>query len=486
MPLIGLRLRFMIIAVILTLGSSSIWGVWSWKREQEFLIDRLTREGEVLVSTMAIPIINALLYEELGIISEGGLLDNFISEIMTTPRLSTRYAMVLDATGRVLAHNQLSEYGNVYSDPLTLQALELTNFKQTDIVIGEERIADLAMPLNIAGKSWGTLRVGISMEPAYNDISRLEHQIVIFSAAFSIGALAIYWIIGTLLVRPIQQLTNSMEAVGENLPQLPDSRFRHDEIGLLQKSFADMLQRLNQSEAERETSVARMLENERILAIGRLVSGVAHEVNNPLAGIESALYQIERKGGDPVQRYVGLVRQSIERIGRIVGQLSDLSRVGEITPQMVDSDLFFDDLVMFSRMAIKDSNCQLLTDNRCPRTILFLDRDKIHQVVLNLIINAADATIHGGTISLLADLDGDCYRLQVQNTGEPIPEEIAEQMFTPFFTTKEAGHGSGMGLAVSRGIAENHGGSLAYQHRDGHTAFTLTIPNVLLEDNSYV
>ncbi len=485
MPFFGLRARFMIIAVLLTLGSSATWGVWSWKREEQFLIDRLTREGEVLVSTMAIPIINALLYEELGIIDEGGLLDNFIAEIMATPRLVPRYAMVLDEAGRVLAHNQLSEYGNIYTDPLTNQALELTHFKQTDTVIDNERIADLAMPLNIAGKSWGTLRVGISMEPAYREITRLERQIVIFSAAFSIGALVIYWVIGTLLVRPIRQLTDSMEAVGDSLPQFPDKHLRHDEIGQLQKSFADMLERLNQSEAEREASVARMLENERILAIGRLVSGVAHEVNNPLAGVESALYQIQRKGGDPVQRYVGLVRQSIERIGRIVSQLSDLSRVGEITPQVVDSDLFFDDLVMFSRMAIKDSGCRLLSDNRCPRTLIFIDRDKIHQVILNLIINAADATDSNGTVRLLANLDGDCYQLQVQNTGTPIPEGIAEQMFTPFFTTKEAGQGSGMGLAVSRGIAENHGGSLTYQHRDGRTAFTLSIPHVLIGDNGY-
>ena len=181
-----------------------------------------------------------------------------------------------------------------------------------------------------------------------------------------------------------------------------------------------------------------------------------------------------------MQRYVGLVRQSIERIGRIVGQLSDLSRVGEIIPQPVDSDIFFDDLTMFSRMAIKDSDCQLLTDKRCPRTILILDRDKIHQVILNLIINAADATTSGGTVRLLADLDGDCYVLQVQNTGDRIADEIAAQMFTPFFTTKEAGHGSGMGLAVSRGIAENHGGSLTYHHRDGCTAFTLSIPGALM------
>ncbi|MBW6507946.1 MAG: HAMP domain-containing protein [Desulfuromonadales bacterium] len=478
-PQIGLRARFMLLAVVLTVTSSSIWGGWLWQHEKKSLLERPSREAEMLVSTMAIPIINAIVYEELGIIHEGGLLDSFVAEIMATPQLEVRYAFVLNEDGRVLAHTRLTEYRKTYSDPLTLQILRAPSFQQFFSVVDGERISDFIMPLSIAGKSWGVLQVGISMEPAYRELAQLARQVIFFSCLFSAGALFIYWIIGTMLVRPIRNLTNSMEGVGKGHPILLANRTRHDEIGLLQKSFADMLERLNRSEIERNITIARMLENERILAIGRLVSGVAHEVNNPLAGIEGALYQIERKGGDPVQRYVGLVRQSIERIGRIVGQLSDLSRVGEIIPQVVDSDLFFDDVVMFSRMAIKDSGCRLLTDNRCPRTILFLDRDKIHQVALNLIINAADATTSGGTVRLLAELDGDCYVLQVQNTGDPIPDDIAAQIFTPFFTTKEAGHGSGMGLAVSRGIAEYHGGSLTYTHRDGRTAFTLSIPNAL-------
>lgn len=481
MPFFSLRARFMVVAVILTLGSSAIWGGWTWQREHRSLLQSLSREGEMLVSTMAIPLINALIYEELGIIREGGLLDDFVSEIMATPRLQVRYAIVMDVNGRVLAHNQFAEYGKTYTDPLSTAALNAAKLTRTDIVLEGVRVADLAMPLTIAGKHWGSLRAGISMEPAYLEMAQLERQILMFSTIFSICALIIYWLIGTWLARPILDLTDNMENVGKGLGNRAVHPYRNDEIGQLQKSFSAMLERLTHSEAERAASVNRMLENERIAAIGRIVSGVAHEVNNPLAGIEGALYQIEQKGGPPTARYVGLVRQSIERIGRIVSQLSDLSRTGTINPKPVNSDKFFEDLVNLSRMAVKDNNCRFTGANRCPSTTLFLDRDKIHQVVLNLVLNGIDATCTnticaGGEVGLTAELQNGNYLLCVENTGPAIADNIIEQIFTPFFTTKEAGKGSGMGLAISRGIAENHGGTLSYQRIGERTVFTLMIP----------
>ena len=481
MTFFSLRSRFMVVAVILTLGSSAIWGGWSWQREYTSALDSLSREGEMLVSTMAIPLINAIIYEELGIIREGGLLDDFVSEIMATPRLQTRYAVVLDENGRVLAHNHFAEYGEIYTDSLTSAALKASSFTQTNIRLDGERVADLAMPLAIAGKRWGSLRVGVSLEPAYMEMVKLERQILMFSAIFSIGALVIYWVIGTWLARPILTLSNSMEMIGDDLSPPAIRRFRNDEIGHLQKSFINMLERLQASEAERADTVNRMLENERIAAIGRLVSGVAHEVNNPLAGIEGALYQIEQKGGPQVQRYAGLVRQSIERIGRIVGQLSDLSRAGTMNPRPIDSQALFEDIEAFALMAIKNTNCQMTSENFCPPTTLVIDRDKIHQVTLNLVLNAIDATCSNqicdfGNIKLRATLHQGHYRLSVANTGPPIPDEVASEIFAPFYTTKEAGKGSGMGLAISKGIAEKHGGTLKFERIAEWTIFTLSIP----------
>ena len=476
-PFVSLRTRFMVLAVLMTLASSAVWGAWTWTREKDFLHQRLSREGEALMSTMAIPLVNALLYEEMGIIAEGGLLDNFIANIMANEQLHPLYAVVLDREGRVLAHNHFSEYGRVYDDPLTRSALATDGFLERQITVDKIRACDLAVPLAIAGKRWGCLRVGVSMEPLHRELQALAAQIFGFSAIFSLGALIIFYFVGEGLARPLTALAEQMEKVQSGaLPCLP-GQARRDEIGLPQRSFCRMLDRLRQTEIEREASVSRMLENERLATVGKIVSGVAHEVNNPLAGIQGALYHIEQKGGAETKRYTDIAQLGLERIGRIVGQLLDLSRAGAAALENVDSRAFFEDLAAFARMALKSRRVHLEAKDLCSRRVLSLDRDKVHQVILNLVLNAADAVGEGKKIELQAYAFEGWYCLQVRDEGPGIPVALQERVFDPFFTTKEPGKGSGMGLAISRSIAESHGGRLEMQSEEGAgTAFTLKLP----------
>jgi signal transduction histidine kinase len=128
--------------------------------------------------------------------------------------------------------------------------------------------------------------------------------------------------------------------------------------------------------------------------------------------------------------------------------------------ELIDSYVFFEDLVLFAGMALKSKPVRLRSQDNCPPTTLSLDRDKIHQVILNLVLNAADAAGESGTILIKASLADDHYVLEICNSGEPIPGELKNRIFEPFFTTKEPGRGSGIGLAISRGIAESHQGTL--------------------------
>lgn len=473
----GLRARFMLLAMVLTTLFSGIWGAWTWQRQAAQLREGLSREGSLLVSSMTIPIINALLYEELGIIEEGGLLDNFILDIMHNPQLTPVYAMVLDRAGRVLAHNRLTEFGLSYSDPVTRTALKAKSILETPIEVEGAMVLDFAAPLAIGDKRWGALRVGVPTAPLEAAQEQLLRRIVGFTLGFALGALGLFYLVGRRLARPLQMLAKHMEEVREPSFDPPPTSSRRDEIGQLQRSFAYMLQRLRNAELARQSAQQRMLENERLATVGMIVSGVAHEVNNPLAGILGALYHVERKGGEEVSRYTRLIGEEVERIRRIVGQLLDLSRSGAVEFELVESQVFFQELALFARMALKGRPVRLEAKDLCPPLTLRLDRDKIHQVVLNLVLNGADAAPENSLLELQAWADGPWYYLRLNDQGPGVPRHLQEKIFDPFFSTKESGRGSGLGLAISRNIAERHGGRLDLDPSAGAGAsFCLTIP----------
>lgn len=474
---IGLRGRFMLLAVLLTLLFSLSWGGWTWLREKQLLQDKLSRQGELLVSSMAIPIINALLYEELGIIEEGGLLDNFVTDIMANEQLQPLYAMVINNEGRVLAHNRLTEYGEVYTDPITLAALKSGQVLQTNTSVDKQPVLDFSSPLAISGKRWGCLRVGISLQPFHRELKALGGSILAFSSFFSLAAMVVFFLAGQRLAAPIIRLARTMETMDSDAPSYLPDKIRRDEIGRLQCSFHDLLERLQKSEQEKLRTYEKIAESERLATIGKLVSGIAHEVNNPLSGIEGALYHIREETGEKVALYVGAAEQGVERIGRIVGQLLDLARADDLAVESLDSREYFKEIALFARMALKSRPCRLQAEDRCPAKVVMLDRDRVHQIVLNLVLNAADAVPAEGGIVLLETFARDNhYAIRVIDNGPGIPPEQQGVIFEPFYTTKPPGKGTGMGLTICRSIAERLGGRLECQSAPSGTMFTLWMP----------
>ena len=459
----GITGKFVLLAAGLVVVATALWGGWTWNRERGLLEERLVQKGRILLTSMAIPVIQALLYEEMGVIEEGGLLDSFIADIMTQEDLSPVYAVALDPEGRVLAHNEFSEYGRVYRDPVSRRALEARGFLRQEAVHAGVVVWDLAYPLAIHGKSWGVLRVGVSLAPLHEELRDLAGQIFGFAAVFSLGALLAFWAVGAGLARPLLRLRAHAEAVGG--PGYPDvaPSGRRDEIGDLERAFAEMVGRLRASEAERKQATRKLLETERLVAVGQVVAGVAHEVNNPLAAIESALFQVERCCGDEGTRYTGVIREGLERIRRVVGQLVDLTRSGEIRRETVGLPEVFQSASLFAKMALKRKGVRLETAGAVPDVEFPADRTKIHQVMLNLLLNAAHAAGDGGTVRLEAGADDAEVWVAVEDTGPGVPSRETDRIFEPFYTTKPPGKGSGMGLAISRRIAEGHGGSLTVE-----------------------
>jgi signal transduction histidine kinase len=229
-----------------------------------------------------------------------------------------------------------------------------------------------------------------------------------------------------------------------------------------------------------------MIRQEQLAAIGQLTAGVAHEINNPVAVIQGNLDLMRERLGEharPVRDEISLIREQVQRIRLIVAKLLQFSRPSEyagqvdiILPAAVVQDclLLVGHLLRRSRIAV---------EQQCSATrTLTASRNELQQVLVNLLVNALQAMPEQGVLSVTvrdqAAADGrPGVAFTIGDTGPGIPPEHLDKLFQPFFTTKQHGAGTGLGLWVSRTLVERFGGTIEVESRPGAGArFTVWMP----------
>jgi two-component system NtrC family sensor kinase len=277
-----------------------------------------------------------------------------------------------------------------------------------------------------------------------------------------------------------------------------------DEVGELAVSFNSMSRRLREAREEIDawtrTLEARveqktqelnrvheeMLRAEKMASIGKLAAMVAHEINNPLASILTYAKLLKKWVGrwdesrrDEIQSSLDLIGSESRRCGDIVKNLLTFARATPMNFESADLNGVMDRCVRLVQHQLELANIRLQLGLEGHLPAVRCDAAQIQQVLLALIMNAIDAMPRGGTLSLRSRLlpDTDEVQLEVQDDGVGIAPEILPNLFETFFTTKERGHGVGLGLAISRSIIERHQGRIevASEPRRG-TTFTVTLP----------
>lgn len=246
--------------------------------------------------------------------------------------------------------------------------------------------------------------------------------------------------------------------------------------------FEHLVDSLNEMLRELHRRSEQLIQNKKMAALGTLTSGVAHELNNPLNNISTSLQIIleEIDEGDlEFQRELLTEPESeVNRAQDIVKSLLEYSREREFTLSREHFKSLIDSTLKLIQGEIPTSVCVVvdIPDN----IYAFMDPRRIQQVLLNLIINAIQAMEkEGGILTLRAyeDESRTGFFFQVTDTGKGIPEEVLSKIFDPFYTTKDLGKGSGLGLSVSQGIIKNHGGCIKVDSEVGQgTTFTMYLP----------
>jgi two-component system NtrC family sensor kinase len=223
-------------------------------------------------------------------------------------------------------------------------------------------------------------------------------------------------------------------------------------------------------------------QSEKLSSIGLLAAGVAHEVNTPLTGVSSYTQMLLGMvpETDPKHALLQKMHRQTERASNIVGNLLNFSRTGNSADFVeVDINKLLNDTLQLLEPQLRKSNVEIVQNyNDIPPTVIG-NPGKLQQVFTNLILNARDAMLGGGTITLttLMGDDGSDVTVEVADTGEGIPQENLSKVFDPFFTTKGVGNGTGLGLAVTYGIVQEHGGTIEAHSEEGRGAtFSLVFP----------
>jgi len=306
-----------------------------------------------------------------------------------------------------------------------------------------------------------------------------------------------YFALTRLIVRPLDDLSRAAQRVAGGARKLDVPRAGAQELAVLGASLKAMTERLLDEEeslrrkideVERTTQSLkqaqdRLVRSERLASVGRLAAGLAHEIGNPIAAL-IGLQDLLLAGGltaEEQRDFLQRMRRETERINRILRDLLQFARPGAEAntenQEPGDVKTAVEDTVslLSPQKLAKDITLEVEVTPNLPRVTL--TGEQLVQVTLNLLLNAADACGSGGTVSVRARPSPRGVRLEVEDSGPGVAVEIRERLFEPFVTTKEVGKGTGLGLAVCRGLVEARGGSIALDNAyTGGARFVVELP----------
>jgi two-component system NtrC family sensor kinase len=243
-------------------------------------------------------------------------------------------------------------------------------------------------------------------------------------------------------------------------------------------SFVDLKERLEMERALRRTQ-EQLLQSEKLAAMGRLTSQIAHELNNPLYGIMNTLELLKTEVSPQSKRrkVLEMALSETVRISDMLRKMLSFSKPDQQEKQAVDLNMALDEILLLHEKQLQENDIKIKTSFTDGLPKINASKDQLRQVFLNLVANARDAMPDGGTLSVTTAADDENVRIEIADNGSGIEEEHLKKIFDSFFTTKDSVKGVGLGLSVCYGFIKDHGGDIDVKSKvDSGTTFTITLP----------
>ncbi len=585
----SLRGKAILAATFFIVIFMALTGYTILSREKELYLRDRENQARALVETAGINFTNAYLYQEVGLIEETGVIDRYITDLLSKERRILTI-IIFDNSGMVIGHCHLFEHGKFYKNAKEILAHNATFVREVN---DKDRgpILEAITPLMVGTRRIATLRIEFSLKEFYEKLADLGKRIF-FLTILAISGSIFLMILGiNAMIRPVRRLSKAMDSIDygryDNISDVP----RRDEIGHLQRSFAGMVRRLKEADLQWENTFnsitdlvtihdkdfrivkanialaqrvgattdglkgkrcwevfhdstngpcptcphsttlktgqtttiemeypplkgifltttfpifnegremvgtvhvakditeekmlqERLIQSEKMAAMGQMAAGIAHEINNPLNSILGyatyLLESVDKKS--PIRDELDRIASGAHRCKDTVKRFLDLARETPQRMEPIDVREALIDVLSMCHHAI--SSLKIRVKEKVRKGLLINgDMRQIEEVFMNIILNACDAMKDGGELSIGAGMEDSLIKIRIADTGCGIPSDDLPRIYNPFFTTKEPGKGTGLGLAVSHTIIKNHGGTIDCHSIVGKgTQFLITLPLTL-------
>jgi len=471
----GLRTQlFLGLTLIIVVASISVGVITVWSTRQQMAHVELENSR-----LMGYALANMLSVSMAGRPTDERIRRRVMSSISLTPGVLA--IEVRDAQLNVLAKSQ----GGGASKTSTADLAAAINTKKQVVSAPEDQknLLVVSTPILIKGKLKGAVRLETLLNPDRSGWPRLFWSMMLLD-----GLVMIFFVILVLtryVIRPVEAMQRAAARVAEGDLTVKLAQDGPRELSSLADSFNSMtssvqeqLERIDRQRWELAASRQHLITSEKLASVGRLAAGVAHEVGNPMQSIIGFTEMLLQGGLDRKQQQdiLDRVRKETQRIHHILRDLLDYARPVEDAVEAVDLAAVVEQSLQLVGPQKRLQQVEVKIEGLKPLPPVAANSQRLIQVLVNLLLNAADAMKGSGTITFEGVTGGEQVKLRVSNDGPEIPRSDRDRIFEPFFSTKDVGSGTGLGLSVAQSIVESFDGGLSLAEAGSPTTFVITLP----------
>ncbi|MBN1570737.1 MAG: cache domain-containing protein [Acidobacteria bacterium] len=394
--------------------------------------------------------------------------------------------------------------GHAPADIYRAVSLEGKSFYTRSFVSGSWHLTAGKPIRDHQGQIVGILGVGIPENPFLDVRTSMMMTFLLVAGIGILVVLVITYFITRSMIYPLEEMVKATNRIAAGNLDQKVTITSNDEIGILADSFNKMLASIKTMKLEleewgrtleekvdkrTEELVAvqiQMAQSEKLASIGRLAAGVAHEINNPLAGILTfSMLALEDCDDDhPLKESLEVIVKQTLRCRETVKGLLGFARQSGAAPSITEVNSIVDKTLLLLENQAIFQNIRTVRnfDAELPR--VFIDAGELQQVIVNIVINAVDAMEENGSLTIETSQSPQTQEIliRIKDTGKGIPDDALPFIFEPFFTTKKVGKGTGLGLAIVHGIVTRAGGKMEVETSPKGTIFTIRLPMAIEEE----